>query len=738
MSDTTPTPPARPASRPRSRLAIFLSSTSLDLSPHRTRVRHVVEKFDEHPVVMDDFGAQDGGAIKVSLGKLASAHIYILLLGWRYGTIPAGETLSVTHMEYRAARDAGLPRLIFLTDDATERDDGPDALFPAATRDPEHAVQLRAFREEVAHDRVIARFTTPESLIEAVVIALHQTIPHVVPPGPLPPNKLAPRARGFVGRTDELRQLCERLRAGNSVGLSALVAGMGGVGKSALAAEAQALLASEPDAFPGGVTALRCDERGGLAGLTWLYDQLLADWDVPLAPEQVAQAQTAGPDAEAELRERALHARFRAFALPDGTLPPALALLDNVEPGLPLARALDTLAALNVTALVTARHQPSVSRLEVLWLDVLEPLAAVQLFAERYRAQGAVWDDARDTAPAAKVAEYLGWLPLAIELQAARAALRRESVAQLAATLEHDHSQGLLGDPLDATRNLRYSFAQSLKTLTPLQRTRFAALGLPGGPDWPRSVIERLLAGIQDGEEAGASDDDEDDEPSARAHAAAGDDLDLLAALSLAILLPDGRVRLHPLLREYAHERWQDEPADTQRTGLRALLYGIFDFVTEHEHDFAALALEEEMIVAALDQAHAAGTASLAVIRVVATLSDYLYIGGHWRLGMRLLQGQLAARRAVGNRAGEGATLNNLGGLARSLGQPGEARAYYEQALVIVREIGAVDTARVVADNLAYLDDKSASPGETPAADEPAIPPEKTPQRKRRWWQRGR
>jgi len=41
--------------------------------------------------------------------------------------------------------------------------------------------------------------------------------------------KLAPRAPEFVGRTRELADLCQRLRSGQSVGLSALIAGMGGI-----------------------------------------------------------------------------------------------------------------------------------------------------------------------------------------------------------------------------------------------------------------------------------------------------------------------------------------------------------------------------------------------------------------------------------------------------------------------------------------------------------------------------
>ena len=242
----------------RSMLRIFVGCTSVDLKAHRYAARRLIEKFDEHAVVVEDFGAQNGDATQVSLAELASADVYILLLAWRYGTIPAippGETLSVTHLEYRAAKDADMPRLIFLADPTTEMDDGPDGpttLFPATVRDLDHAAQLRAFHEEVGRDRVAAFFTTPESAALEVSVALHRFLREREPAQPRPPLNLASRAPEFVGRAHELADLCQRLRAGQSVGLSALVAGLGGDGKSALAAEALATLAADPDAFPGG------------------------------------------------------------------------------------------------------------------------------------------------------------------------------------------------------------------------------------------------------------------------------------------------------------------------------------------------------------------------------------------------------------------------------------------------------------------------------------------------------
>jgi tetratricopeptide (TPR) repeat protein len=85
---------------------------------------------------------------------------------------------------------------------------------------------------------------------------------------------------------------------------------------------------------------------------------------------------------------------------------------------------------------------------------------------------------------------------------------------------------------------------------------------------------------------------------------------------------------------------------------------------------------------------------------------------------------------------GEGTTLNNLGYLADGLGQKEQARDYYERALAIFQEIGAVDSVRVVAGNLAYLDSRDTASGEAPDAppDTPAIPQEELPQQKRRRW----
>jgi hypothetical protein len=189
------------------------------------------------------------------------------------------------------------------------------------------------------------------------------------------PRELPPRAPGFVGRQRDLDDIVAALRQGQAVA----IVGMGGLGKSSLAAEVVHVLAAEPGAFPGGVTWVRCDERAGVPGLIWTEDQLLAAWGASVSPEATASAAT--PEDGLALRERMLRQRMRA-ADGDGAQPTGkLVLLDNVEAGLPLARVLDILKPQGVTTLVTTRVEPSSQRIRLWSLDVLNAEAAVRLFA---------------------------------------------------------------------------------------------------------------------------------------------------------------------------------------------------------------------------------------------------------------------------------------------------------------------------------------------------------------------
>lgn len=559
-----PLQPAQPSQTSLGALRVFLSSTSVDLESYRTRVASLVQSLGQFAVTMNGFPLQPHkDATTVSLDQLRASQVYILLLAWRYGYVPSGqdngEQLSVTHQEYREARRLGLPCFVFLADERTKDELAP---FPRTVRDQDQKLQdqLLAFRKEV-QQQFVGYFSTQEELVDKVAAALYQYLLDVGRPGRIP-RDLPPKVPGFVGREDELERLMSTLRQGQSVGLSALVAGLGGVGKSALASETLQRLSQDASAFPGGITFVRCDGRTELEGLAWVYDQLLAAWGVRLPPEALRGVST--QEGQVEAREQALRERL-------GHLPgPALALMDNVEGDFLLARALDHLHSLDITLLVTARQRSSLHGLRELPLDILDTDAAVTLFAERYMAKNGDWNAGRDEPAARTVVETLGRLALAVELAAARSALTQMSVAELAEEMWRRDVLALLQDPLRDNASVRYSFMRSVALLTPPQRVRFAALGLPDGADWPRPVVEALLGAVP-------SEDEAVFDPAAT-------DLERFAALSLLNLVRlevpgrtkgEVRVRLHPLLRMLAVEEWIQQPASVKQAGLRGLATGL-------------------------------------------------------------------------------------------------------------------------------------------------------------------
>lgn len=509
-----------------------------------------------------------------------------------------------------------------------------------------------------------------EDLADQVAAALHQ---YLLDAGRTPriPRDLPPRVPKFVGREDELVSLMTALRQGQSVGLSALVSGLGGIGKSSLASEAMQRLAADSTAFPGGITWMRCDGRTGLDGLVWVYDQVLAAWGMPLPPDALGGSVST----PAEVREQALRDRLHP---PSATL----VLLDNVEIDFPLSRALEHLTPQGITLLVTARPQFNLPGLQLVRLDVLESEAAVQLFRERYIDRGGAWDEAQDETAARKVVKRLGWLPLAIELAAARAALAATGVPALAVEMQQPDVLARLQDPLNEAASVRYSIERSLAALTPAQRLRFAALGLPDGPDWPRPVVEALLNAVP----ASAP---------GTVLAPAGADLDRLVALSLVTLVLAGsglRVRLHPLLREVATEEWGRQSGEVRRAGVVGLLAGVQAWVNDHQAQdaltYLLLESDETLMVGALRRAVHTEVALGVVVDTADALGGYLEDGGHWRVGVEVWTLACAATRLTNARREEGVCLTYLGHLHRRLGDHEQARSCYEQALAIAREVG--------------------------------------------------
>ncbi len=142
-------------------LRVFVSSTMKDLANERDAVCRQLRAFNFEPVNAEAWLPSGTEAWARICEEIESSHVFLLLLGDRYGWIPAegpmaNANLSVTHLEFREACRLGLPILPFLKDLDYDID-----------RQSEEARQRDLFREEVskwAGGTVVSRFKLAHDL----------------------------------------------------------------------------------------------------------------------------------------------------------------------------------------------------------------------------------------------------------------------------------------------------------------------------------------------------------------------------------------------------------------------------------------------------------------------------------------------------------------------------------------------------------------------------------------------
>src|SRR5262249_9532309 len=152
------------------------------------------------------------------------------VVGFRYGSLVPGETVSYTELEFIEATNAGVPRLVFLLDDTAD--------IPADLIDADRAAVDRFRRRLMDAGLICATFTTVDGLELAAYQALVQL---AGADARSVPRQLPAAVAHFAGRSGELAMLTSLLRgradAGGTVVISA-IGGTAGIGKTALVSRA--------------------------------------------------------------------------------------------------------------------------------------------------------------------------------------------------------------------------------------------------------------------------------------------------------------------------------------------------------------------------------------------------------------------------------------------------------------------------------------------------------------------
>jgi predicted ATPase len=382
---------------PDQRLRVFISSTITELADERAAAQAAIGALHLTPIVFE-LGARPHPPRALYRAYLEQSHIFLAVYWKSYGWIAEDMDISGIEDEYRLAE--GMPKLIYIKDQGTDRDPRLKELIGKIQADDagsyKYFTDPAELRDLIEND--LALFLTERFQQSLAEPAEEERVRE--------PN-LPALVNLFVGREHE-RAVLDRMVFDDEVRLVTLT-GPGGIGKSRLALE---FAASVHGRFSDGAYLIRLQAISDpdLVGPT--IAQTLRITEVPGVPIEKVLC--------SELEDKNM-----------------LLILDNFEQILPAANIVGEIVqnCPGIVALVTSR-----SPLNLRWerdlpippLDVppatrtdgveqLSQYEAVRLFIERARAVRSDFEISNADAPAvAEICHRLEGIPLAIELAAAR------------------------------------------------------------------------------------------------------------------------------------------------------------------------------------------------------------------------------------------------------------------------------------------------------------------------------
>lgn len=137
---------------------VFVSSTFTDLEKHRGALFSALSDVSAKVHGMEFFGSRSGAPKEECLAEVRKAHVFVLILGMRYGSSDPESGLSFTHLEYLESQHLSLPCLVYLMDDSRH------LVFPKDVDIGDAGMKLKILKETVSRSHVISFFNSPEDL----------------------------------------------------------------------------------------------------------------------------------------------------------------------------------------------------------------------------------------------------------------------------------------------------------------------------------------------------------------------------------------------------------------------------------------------------------------------------------------------------------------------------------------------------------------------------------------------
>lgn len=481
-------------------------------------------------------------------------------------------------------------------------------------------VQVNALLEPTKHPSLADLWTRADEADKALFKPWAKQLQS---PAPTAPFQVPPDIAYFVGRTDEIEAIQERVLAANGDAIYTLQ-GMGGVGKTALAIRLAYQLRPH---FPDGVLWARVDTSNVMTTLNTFAGAYGEDVTV-----------YSDVDSRSRFVRNILGKKH------------ALIVLDNVESSQQIQPLLPPTTS-RCTVLLTTRYR-NLTAVRGLPRLVIRPFseqqeASLALFARILEGTQQRYDQA----DLLQIAERLGHLPLALAIAAGR--LAYEPTLTAADLLELLSEQEMILDVVeDEGQSVRAFFEMSYSSLPAMQKWIFGVLGVFSGEDFSDEAVAYVTN---------------------MKPAVVKSHLAKLCTLSL-VQARHGRYALHSLVRSFACEKLEEEGA-----WERYVSY-FTDYVATHAQNFAALDKEASNIFAAIDIAYEKKLKD-PLLHGIGSFCRFLTTRGLDDLAMHHLRRAQEMVKLPEDTPISIEILGYIGNITERHGHLGEAEGYYEEAL---------------------------------------------------------
>jgi tetratricopeptide (TPR) repeat protein len=458
---------------------------------------------------------------------------------------------------------------------------------------------------------------------------------------PQVPFQLISDLPGFAGRTAEIRKIKQHLHKNKQATLIG-VRGMGGVGKTSLVVHLAYQICDE---YTDGVLWARLDTSDSLT----ILDGFASAYGMDVSRFKDVESRATAV--------RGLLAKKRVLIILDNAITSL-----QIQPLIPPSTA-------NCTLIITTRHD----------LSILDgwPQLSLTPFKARSGEAFKLFENHigrkfvnRQRKSLGKIADALGYLPLALSIAARRLHLNLSDstadqeeavvVREFLAALQSSHKRldVLSRDDI----SVRTSFGISFEALTGRQKELFSTLGMFSAEDFGVEAVAYLLGWSNSGTEQ---------------------EIRNLNALSLVEESRKGRWRLHPLIRDYAREELQSmgRLPDLVKTMLQMYRQAAGGrFVFQNSLDSELLNIRY-----AFDQAVGMKMNQPIVETAIAITPD-LSIGAWFSFAQDLLSQALEAARQNDDPKARLDLLKGLAGMQMGLGENREGGGNLHLALQIARK----------------------------------------------------